>query len=113
MEFSAQMARDWNPAWRRLRTRASAQRCWMKRRVARAVMVRLPGAAGVRNWTRSFRRTLFPKDGPVAGVAVQQRGVAPAEEERMEFWKEGPGGGEVELHAGFLTLTHRNDRRCC
>ncbi len=28
----------------------------------------------------------------------------------MEFWKEGPGGGEVELHAGFLTLTHRNDR---
>jgi hypothetical protein len=54
--------------------------------------------------------TLFPKDGPVAGVAVQQRGVAPAEEERMEFWKEGPGGGEIELHAGFLTLTHRNDR---
>ena len=49
--------------------------------------------------------TLFPKDGPVAGIAVQ-RGVAPAEEERMEFWKEGPGGGEVELHAGFLTLTH-------
>ncbi len=35
--------------------------------------------------------TLFPKDGPVAGIAVQQRGVAPAEEERMEFWKEGPG----------------------
>ncbi len=60
----------------------------------------------MRNWVP----TLFPKDGPVAGVAVQQRGVAPAEEERMEFWKEGPGGGEVELHAGFLTLTHRNDR---
>jgi len=38
MELSAQMA--------------SAQRCWMKRRVARAVMVRLPGAAGVRNWIR-------------------------------------------------------------
>jgi hypothetical protein len=54
--------------------------------------------------------TLFPKDGPVAGVVVQQRGVAPAEEEKMEFRKEGPGGGEVELHAGFLTLTHRNDR---
>ena len=28
----------------------------------------------------------------------------------MEFWKEEPGGGEVELHAGFFTLTHRNDR---
>ena len=27
VEFSAQMARDWNPAWWRLRTRASAQRC--------------------------------------------------------------------------------------
>ena len=101
MEFSAQMARDWNPAWWRLRTRASAQRCWMKRRVARAVMVRLPGAAGVRNWIRSFQRM---------GVAVKQRGVAFAEEERMEFWKEGPGGGEVELHAGFLELTHCNNR---
>ena len=25
--FRSQMARDWNPAWWRLRTRASAQRC--------------------------------------------------------------------------------------
>ena len=55
--------------------------------------------------------TLFPKDGPVAGIAVKkQRGVATAEEERMEFWKEGPGGGEVDLHAGFLALTHCNNR---
>jgi hypothetical protein len=73
----------------------------MKRRVARAVMVRLPGAAG-----DPVVPTLFPKDGP----AVQQRVVAPAEEERMELLKERPGGGEVELHAGFLTLAHRNDR---
>ena len=55
--------------------------------------------------------TLFPKDGPVAGIAVKQRGVATAEEERMEFWKERPGGGEVELHAGFLELTHCNNRQ--
>ncbi len=41
---------------------------------------------------------------------MKHRGVALAEEERMEFRKEGAGGGEVELHAGFLTLTHRNDR---
>ncbi len=54
--------------------------------------------------------TLFPKDDPVSGVATQQRGVAPAEEERMEFWKEGAGGGKVKLHAGFLALTHRNNR---
>jgi hypothetical protein len=41
---------------------------------------------------------------------MQQQGVAPAEEERMEFWIEGAGRGEVELHAGFLTLTHCNAR---
>ena len=41
----------------------------------------------------------------------QQGGVAPAEEEeRMEFWIEGAGRGEVELHAGFFTLTHCNSR---
>ena len=41
---------------------------------------------------------LFQKDGSVT------------EEEKMEFWKEGPSGVEVELHAGFLAFTHRNDR---
>ena len=54
--------------------------------------------------------TLFPKDGPVSGVAMKHRGVTPAEEERMEFWKEGAGGGKVELHTGFLDLTHCNNR---
>jgi hypothetical protein len=41
---------------------------------------------------------------------MKQRGVAPAEEERIEYWIEGAGRGEVELHAGFLTLTHCNSR---
>ena len=48
--------------------------------------------------------TLFPS---VTGVAMKQRSVAPAVEERMEFWnEEGAGREEVELQAGFLTLTH-------
>ncbi len=52
MEFSGQMARDWNPESSLVETAK------MKRRVARAVMVvQLPGAAGVRNWIRSFRRS--------------------------------------------------------
>jgi len=54
--------------------------------------------------------TLFPKDGPVSGVGVKHRGVAPAEEERMEFRKEGAGGGEIERHNRFLVLTHCDDR---
>ena len=34
-----------------------------------------------------------------------------AEKDRMKFWKERAGGGEVELHNNrFLVLTHRNDR---
>ena len=42
---------------------------------------------------------------------MKHRGVAPAEEERrMEFWNEGAGGGKVELHTGFLVLTHCNYR---
>ena len=41
---------------------------------------------------------------------MKHRGVAPAEEERMEFWIEGAGGGKVELHTGFLVLTHCNNR---
>ena len=44
-------------------------------------------------------------DGAATGVGTKHRGVAPTKEERMEFRKEGAGGGEVELHAGFLTLT--------
>ncbi len=53
--------------------------------------------------------TLFPKDGSVTGVAMKQRSVAPAAEERMEFWnEEGADREEVELQAGFLTLTHCN-----
>ena len=64
MKFSAQMARDWNPAW------------WQERRVARAVMVRLPGTE-----LDTVVPTLFPKDGPVSGVGMKHRGVAPAEEE--------------------------------
>ena len=54
--------------------------------------------------------TLFPKDGLVSGVGMKHRGVAPAEEERMEFWKEGAGGGEVELHIRFLALAHCDSR---
>ena len=41
---------------------------------------------------------------------MKHRGVTPAEEERMEYWIEGAGGGKVELHTGFLELTHCNDR---
>ena len=93
MKFSAQMARDWNPAW------------WQERRVARAVMVRLPGTE-----LDTVVPTLFPKDGPVSGVGMKHRGVAPAEEERMEFWKEGAGGGEVELYIRFLALAHCDSR---
>ena len=88
MELLAQMARDWNPAWSRLRMSAPAQRCWMKRRVA----------------------SLLPLDGPVSGVSVKHRGVATAEEERLEIWKEGAGGGEVKLHAGFLALANGDGR---
>ena len=36
--------------------------------------------------------TLFPKDGPVSGIGMKHRGVAPAKEERMEFRKEGGSG---------------------
>ena len=55
--------------------------------------------------------TLFPKDGLVSGVVMKHRGVTPAEEERMEIWIEGAGGGKkVELHTGFLELTHCNNR---
>ncbi len=53
---------------------------------------------------------LFPKDGPVSGVGMQQRGVAPAKEERMEFRKEGAGGGEIERHNRFHVLTHCDGR---
>ena len=53
--------------------------------------------------------TLFPKDGPVSGVDMKHRG-APAKEKRMEFWKEGAGGGEVELHIRFLALAHCDGR---
>ena len=28
----------------------------------------------------------------------------------MEYWIEGAGGGKVELHTGFLELTHCNNR---
>ena len=28
----------------------------------------------------------------------------------MEFWIEGAGGGKVELHTGFIVLTHCNNR---
>ena len=54
--------------------------------------------------------TLFPKDGLVSGVGMKHRGVAPAEEERMEFWKEGAGGGEIERHIKFLALAHCDGR---
>ena len=50
--------------------------------------------------------TLFPKDGPVSGVGMKHRGVALAEEERMEFWKEGAGGGEIERHIKVLAWAH-------
>jgi hypothetical protein len=47
--------------------------------------------------------TLFPQSpgSPCSSV------VSPPP--RKRGWS-GPGGGEVEQHAGFLTLTHRNDR---
>ena len=100
MALLVQMARDWNLACSRLRMSASAQRCWwMKRRVARAMMVRLPVAAGVRNAIRSLRRS---SHSPISGVSMKHRGVAPAEEHRLLIWKEGADGGEVELHAGSL-----------
>ena len=41
---------------------------------------------------------------------MKHRGIDPAEEERLEFWIEGAGGGKVELHTGFLELTHCNNR---
>jgi hypothetical protein len=41
---------------------------------------------------------------------MKHRGVAPAEEERMEFWKEGAGGGEIERHIKFLALAHCDGR---
>ena len=54
--------------------------------------------------------TLFPNDGPVSGVGMKYLGVAPAEEERMEFRKEGAGGGDIELHNRFLALAHCDGR---
>ena len=54
--------------------------------------------------------TLFPKDGPVSGVGVKHCGVASAKEERMEFRKEGAGGGEIERHNRFLALAHCDGR---
>ena len=41
---------------------------------------------------------------------MKHRGVAPAEEERMEFRKEGAGGGEIERHNRFLALAHCDGR---
>ena len=41
---------------------------------------------------------------------MKHRRIDPAEEERLEFWIEGAGGGRVELHTGFLELTHCNNR---
>ncbi len=41
---------------------------------------------------------------------MKHRGINPAEEERLEFWIEGAGGGKVELQTGFLELTHCNNR---
>ena len=109
MEFSAQMARDWNSAL--VETADKGVGPALLDETTSGAGSDSPAAGGGRGVELDpVIPTLFPKDGPVAGVAVQQHGVAPAEEERMEFWKEGPGGGEVEQHAGFLALTHRNDR---
>jgi hypothetical protein len=36
---------------------------------------------------------------------MKHRGVAPAEEERMEFWNEGAGGGKLELYNMFEETT--------
>jgi hypothetical protein len=48
--------------------------------------------------------SLLTLDNPISGVCMKHRGVvAPAEEERLEIWKEGADEGEVELHAGSLT----------
>ena len=55
--------------------------------------------------------TLFPKESPVSGVSMKHHGVAPAEEERMEFRKEGAGEGEIERHNRFLALAHYCDGR--
>ncbi len=41
---------------------------------------------------------------------MKHRGVAPAKEERMEFRKEGAGGGKIERHNRFLALTHCDGR---
>jgi hypothetical protein len=48
--------------------------------------------------------------GLVSGVGMKHRGVAFAEEERLEFWKEGAGGKEVELHIRFFALVHCDSR---
>ena len=55
--------------------------------------------------------SLFLLDGRVRGVGVvKHRGVVPAEEGRLEIWKECVGGGEVKLHVGFLALAHCDGR---
>ncbi len=54
--------------------------------------------------------TLFPKNGPVNGVGMKHLGVTPAEEEGMEFRKEGASGGEIELFNRFLALAHCDGR---
>ena len=82
----------------------------MKRPLARKVIVRLSGAAGRGAELDPVISTLFPKDSLVTGVVMKQCGVAPAEGERMEFWIELAGRGEVELHARVLTLTHCNGK---
>ena len=70
MELSAQMVpRDWNPAWWRLRTRASAQR---------GAGSDSPAAGGGRGAELDpVIPTLFPKDSPVSGVVMKHRGVTP------------------------------------
>ena len=49
-----------------------------------------------------FGRCVAPSNSPISGVGIKHRGVTPAEEDRLDIWKEEAGGGEVELHAGFL-----------
>ena len=76
------------------------------------MVVWLPGAGSWGTELDPVFPTLFPKDGPVSGVgSMKHRGVAPAEGERMEFRKEGAGGGEIERHNRFLALAHCDGRQ--
>ena len=108
MEFSAQMARDWNPESSLVET--------AKKTVGPALLNEPPrssggdGAATGGSWGTELDPVvpmLFPKDGP---VGIKHRGVAPAKEERMEFRKEGGGGGEIKRHNRFLALAHCDGR---